>query len=368
MEIHKRQLKQAIEQVIEDNFARWSHCEFVKKRKGEATTICLYGTGNFYRNYAQHIKQYDYVCDSNPQKWGMTFDGRICLSPEQLSELESVVVLVMLGDYQDVVERLKKRHIESYFFGDLYLNVYDELYAPQWFESQKEDMLNAVDLFEDDQSKQVYVNAICNRIAPKYAEKTFHEMERKGEYFGTEIFPITQDECYVDIGAYDGDSIRSFMQATDGQFEQIYGFELDPDNYAKIQQDKAIRQDKRIEIFNQGISCGEKMVDIISGGTGSHAAENKAGSAKLGCLDQILEHKRITFIKMDIEGAEQDGLKGAQEIITNQHPKLAISMYHKLDDMWKIPQYIKQLCPDYKLYARHHTAVAWDTDCYAYVE
>lgn len=71
---------------------------------------------------------------------------------------------------------------------------------------------------------------------------------------------------------------------------------------------------------------------------------------------------------MDIEGAEQDGLKGAQEIITNQHPKLAISMYHKLDDMWKIPQYIKQLCPDYKLYARHHTAVAWDTDCYAYVE
>lgn len=366
-DMYRQQLEAAILQAMSDQYAVYDYCEFVRKRRDEAKTICLYGTGNFYENYVQQMGKYDYVCDSNPEKWGKMYNGKECISPKQLSELDSVVVFVMLGNYKEVIEELRQRHIECYFFGDLHLNIYNEHYPVSWFEKNRQEMLDALDLFEDDLSKEIYVNAICNRIAPQYARKTFHEMEQKGEYFGTGIFDVGEDECYVDVGAYDGDSIRAFLETVKGKFEQIYGFELDLKNYSVMACDPNISGDNRIRLYNMGISCEEKGVGVVSAGYGSHIVESESQSVRLGCLDTILQDKRVTLIKMDIEGAEMDALKGAQKMISMQHPKLAISVYHKLDDMWKIPQYIKELCSDYKLSLRHHTAVAWDTDCYAYV-
>lgn len=366
--MYRRQLETAILQAMHDEYAMYDYCEFVKKRKKEAKTICLYGTGNFYENYVQHMERYDYVCDSNPEKWGRLYNGRVCISPQQLTELDSVVVFVMLGNYKEVVEELRHRNIECYFFGDLHLNIYNEHYHASWFEKNRKEMLEALDLFEDEISKQIYVEAICNRIAPQYAGKTFHEMEEKGEYFGTGIFDIGKDECYVDAGAYDGDSIRAFEEAVKGNFEKIYGFELDFRNYSAMKRSLDIFNDNRIQLFNMGISCEEKEVGIVGAGYGARIEESESQSVKLGRLDTILHGKRITLIKMDVEGAEMDGLRGAENIISIQHPKLAISVYHKLNDMWEIPQYIKNMCKEYKIYLRHHTAVAWDTDCYAYVE
>ena len=372
MNLYKKQLKEqlqnAVLQAVNDNFERYKYCEFVKKRRDEAQTICIYGAGKFYNDYSRSIGRYDYICDGNPQKWGKKYDGRLCISPQQLYEIESPVVFVMLGDYKDIVDELRGRHIESYFWGDLYLNVYDENYTSSWFQQNEQEMLDTVDIFEDDWSKQVYVNTICNRIAPQYSYMSFHDMEEKGEYFGTGIFSYENDECYVDAGAYDGDSIKSFIKQVNGNFQRIYGFEMDPDNYNELKKDPSIINDDRISVFQKGISCQAGNVGIFHNGTGSHIKECSEGNISLVSLDDFLGMERITMIKMDIEGAERDGLKGARKIIYRQHPKLAISIYHKLDDMWKIPQYIKQIYPGYKLALRHHTAVAWDTDCYAYTE
>lgn len=61
-----------------------------------------------------------------------------------------------------------------------------------------------------------------------------------------------------------------------------------------------------------------------------------------------------TFIKMDIEGAEQDALKGCENTIRKHHPKLAICIYHGYEDIWKIPSIIYEMNPDYKFYIRHN--------------
>ncbi len=67
---------------------------------------------------------------------------------------------------------------------------------------------------------------------------------------------------------------------------------------------------------------------------------------------------------MDIEGAEMDALRGMQEMIKKNKPKLAISIYHLKDDLWNIPFYIKELNPDYKLYIRQY-AYNCEMGCYA---
>lgn len=82
-------------------------------------------------------------------------------------------------------------------------------------------------------------------------------------------------------------------------------------------------------------------------------------------LDEFIQDERVTFIKMDIEGAELDALRGAVHIIKTQKPKLAISVYHRWDDIFTIPKLILEIRPDYKLYIRHYSLLANETVLYA---
>jgi FkbM family methyltransferase len=84
-------------------------------------------------------------------------------------------------------------------------------------------------------------------------------------------------------------------------------------------------------------------------------------------LDDYASSKlsRVDFIKMDIEGAEMDALDGAGKIIREFKPRLAISAYHKPDDLWEIPTKLKSLNPGYDLYFGHHSPVRWESVFYA---
>ena len=100
----------------------------------------------------------------------------------------------------------------------------------------------------------------------------------------------------------------------------------------------------------------------------SHICDDGLQRISVEALDQELLVKRnekVTFIKMDIEGAELETLKGARRIITEQKPKLAVCVYHKPEDIFTIPEYLRTLNPDYKFYLRHYTFAAWDTVLYA---
>ncbi len=83
-------------------------------------------------------------------------------------------------------------------------------------------------------------------------------------------------------------------------------------------------------------------------------------------LDAVLpEGEPATFIKMDLEGAEYHALEGAKQTIQRYRPKLAISVYHKPEDIWEIPGVILNIHPGYKLYLRHYSIAAAETVVYA---
>ena len=74
-------------------------------------------------------------------------------------------------------------------------------------------------------------------------------------------------------------------------------------------------------------------------------------------------NEKITFIKMDIEGAEKDAIKGAKNHIKNEKPKLLVSAYHIPEDIFAIPKLIDDIREDYKFYMRYNGYCAiWPCD------
>ena len=68
---------------------------------------------------------------------------------------------------------------------------------------------------------------------------------------------------------------------------------------------------------------------------------------------------------MDIEGSEMEALRGAEHIIRTQHPKLAISVYHCRDDVWRVPMLLLEYYPAYRLYYRVYAFPGNDTVLFA---
>jgi FkbM family methyltransferase len=104
---------------------------------------------------------------------------------------------------------------------------------------------------------------------------------------------------------------------------------------------------------------GDDASRVLTSGTGD-VVEVEAVA-----LDNFLGEPAPTYLKMDIEGSEMDALAGASRIIREQGPLLAICVYHKQDDLWKIPLLIHSLNPEYRFFLRPHKLEVWDLVCYA---
>lgn len=156
-------------------------------------------------------------------------------------------------------------------------------------------------------------------------------------------------------GGYDGDTIEQFLKFSNGIYKHIYSFEPDPENYNKLLNRG---YSDKITVYNAGLYRETTQLSFSANKGGSSKVEEEGTDIisvyKFDELD-ILDNK-VTFIKMDIEGSELDALVGMEKTIKKWKPKLAICIYHKFEDLWELPLYIKSLVPEYKLYIRNYTS------------
>jgi FkbM family methyltransferase len=184
------------------------------------------------------------------------------------------------------------------------------------------------------------------------------------QYFPEDIIRLDAGEVFVDCGACNGDSALEFSRRAPA-YEHIYAFEPDPLQFELTKALLAFKKTKRCTVFNLALSHSERKLRFIADGGSSRIDASGELEVCVNSLDNILlnEAYRPTYIKMDIEGAELDALRGAERLIDRDHPKLAISVYHKPEDIWEIPHHILRRHPGYKLYLRQH-AVFTETVCY----
>jgi FkbM family methyltransferase len=335
--------------------------------------IAFYGCGEIFNTMIGTWDMYigrriDYCCDSNSAKWGQYFHGIKCISLEELMAIkDKCAVFVMLGDFKPVFKLL----YESGFTSVSQIYKYD-LVASSFLSKCDHSEIAAklcqtYEILADEQSMKVF-DAIINRVlgSGENADIMANVCE-ENQYFPADIVKLSNHECFVDIGAFNGDTVKDFIERTQGKFDNVFSFEVDNINFNLLKDNvKHMPNHDRIKIFNLGVWDSERDITYSIGNSQSTIGTGE-GKGHVVPLDDILLQEKVTYIKMDIEGAETRALRGTQNIIQTQKPRLAICIYHDFKHLWEIPLYLKELVPGYNIYLRHHTNLEYETVCYAVV-
>ena len=184
------------------------------------------------------------------------------------------------------------------------------------------------------------------------------------QYFDLSCMVPANDEVFLDVGCFDGLTVHNFVRWSGNEYREIIAFEPDTDCYDKCK--KELNDIPHLTLINKGAWSREEVLRFDATGV-SDSKVSESGTTRIETcrLDDIVGDKCVTFLKMDIEGAEKEALIGAERIIREQKPKLAISIYHKKEDIWEIPQLLMQWNPEYNFYLRHYSLRFAETVLYA---
>lgn len=191
--------------------------------------------------------------------------------------------------------------------------------------------------------------------------------DNQDQYF--DVFKPMENEIFADIGCYHGETSMRFIKWCDGRYDKIYAFEADRRNWEGCRDVFALGNVTRVQLENKGLYDHTGMMRFSADATGeSHLTDNDdAEEIEVTTLDEVLDGAPVTFVKMDIEGAEEAALQGARQTIMKHKPRLAISVYHKMTDILTIPEMLLEMVPEYRFWLRHYTASLNDTVLYAEV-
>lgn len=180
------------------------------------------------------------------------------------------------------------------------------------------------------------------------------------QYFDKDIIKPQPGEIFIDGGCFDCGTDKEFIKWCSGDYERIYAFEPDTISYERCLEECEKENIKKIEIYNKGLWNRKTKLSFQQ--TGRQGSSIGGGEEVISTtsIDAIVGDKSVSFIKLDVEGAELEALQGAEQTISKNHPRLAICIYHKPEDIVTIPEYILSLHNDYKLYIRHYRIDKWE--------
>lgn len=358
--------------------------------------LVIFGTGSYGRMMLLELTNIGMrecvvaFCDNDERKWGTFVDGVLVCSVDRIMELyPNAIYVIASSAYHEILNELKSKQINIFKKSEFLHLVEMQLsfiqnnrehdlvsYAGYWFDiydkMQREGKLTQYkekifSFLEDDESKQIIDNRLKFFTSGdiSYIKKIPYEKEM---YYSDRCFEIDKNEVFFDCGAYDGDSLCGFINYTRQRYDFVCAFEPDERNYCKLVNLVKENGWKKIELYQVATGKENGIVSFSNDGSGGAKIVGKGDyRVEVVRLDDFIE-KKPTLIKMDIEGAELDALRGAENLIKTLKPKLAISIYHKWLDFYDIPLYLKSLVPEYKFKIRHHSKCLYDTVLYAYIQ
>lgn len=344
--------------------------------------IVLYGAGAFGKEIYGVLKKYNinpkYFLDINATNKS-NINGLQVIEPNSLEiSLEyrkevTVLITIVLNrkKRKEIVEFLRKLGYENIIDGQqiraMYVK-YDDFDGDnpsyEYFKKNKSDIIEILDLLEDDESKKTYFKNVIAHISRDYNKCV--ECDSDVQYFIKDIPFKKGFSKFVDCGAYIGDTGEELVKNI-GSVKSYIAFEPINSNYMVLSDtmNKLKNNIENILLFPCATSNNNKILSFTNM-AGSSTESNVGDVFVQGIkLDDAIKSFDITFIKMDIEGAEIDALNGAKKVIEKLKPDLAICVYHYINHFWKIPTLINSWNIGYKFYMRTHSSACMETVLYA---
>ena len=334
-----------------------------ERLKNTTEPIIMYGTGNGADKvldiFSEKGISIDGVTASNSFVRSRSFRGFQVMPLSYFEEkYESFTVIIAFGtsipEVMDNIYHIAEKHtvlvpavpvVDSVIFDDAFLNEHDA------------QINTAYNLMADDFSKKIfsgYINFLYSGELDALRKITTPESEAF-----TSILKLNNHEVYIDIGAYRGDTVDTFLKYSGDAYKNIICAEPDTKSYNKLL--------LHCEGLNNFKAYNKAVADIDGevGFNNAHGRQSAIGGSKqtpCATLSTLCRGTIPTYIKIDSEGCENEIIGAGSEILKSHKPKLNIAAYHKFADIFTLPLLINEINPDYKIHLRHHPYIpAWDT-------
>jgi FkbM family methyltransferase len=345
-------------------------------------SIVLFGAGPLGRFTLNGLRSVGIrplaFADNNPALWGNRIDGLEVHPPHQAIEQYGDKAVFVVTIYNGTATRVQLRSLfcqRVVPFVPLFWK-YAEVFVPSSglelphrIMDQVEDIKQGYAVLSDEASRREFCEQLRWRVLLNLDCLALPE-DKSEIYFPSDLVVSMDREIFIDCGAFDGDSIRSFMSYCKAGFSHIYAVEPDSTNRMALQGfvdnlPGSLRE--KIAILPYAVGRTNGKVSFNAGKSAASGVSAQFGTDEVECrrLDTLMSSIQPTYIKMDTEGAELDAILGAAYVLKHSMPVLAACVYHRCEHLWQIPAMVHSISPDHGVYLRRYAEDCWELVCYA---
>lgn len=368
------QLERDILAVMRDRSPAWLRSQL-------ANGVYVYGAGNFGRRIARQMQQEGLPClgmiDRRAGADQASVEGLPVLHPDAITPGIAAGKVFVLGifnhrdDMAELVRAGQNYGFEHVFWGADIVDALGASVSDFWLNERQFFVDNfsyvraLVSILGDALSIEVLLSILRFRAIGGNAPAVLPESREM--YLPDDLPGFDAPISFLDGGAYDGDTFRGLVKAG-VSINRWLAFEPDAANFEKLAQ--------------FGETCGAESTFMPCGLSDrmhqvSFAAGNEQGSRIVGnhervgasaqcvAVDKVFHGIQVDYVKLDIEGAEAAALRGMSQTIRENNARLAISVYHRPEDIWALPFQIRDILPDADIFLRQHEKNTFDVVAYA---
>lgn len=311
-----------------------------------------------------------------------SFLGKPIMKSSKFNFASSDCIIIASCFWATVIEREKEkfRNLDTYILSNHLFYQISELTALEEFH------FDDTELSEHESS----IKHIRNQLNDEMSKRIFHfHLKFRTETLGLD--EITEYSCLrsnatqyfefgfgdnfghvIDAGAYDGSEAVNILHSAN----ELGGLHLFEPNISALTNSanyEILRKNNRTHINFVGLSDKTASAQMFGSGSQNQlrilnpSTKNEKEIQLISIDDYWHRNNKFTlkFLKMDIEGYEEDAVKGALETLSVTRPVCAVSLYHKKSDLIKIPLLLSQHLSDYNFYIRAYNDTFIDTILYA---
>ncbi|WP_292661648.1 FkbM family methyltransferase [Nitratifractor sp.] len=314
----------------------------------------IFGRNEWAESTVEHIEIHGFIDDFTEEKEYLYKP----IIPIDNIPPDALVVVAVIGKPSTAEKRVRQYQFQSLDYYSFFKYSGLPLKNIMFWDGMIEDLRSNFPkytkiyaLFQDNISKNQFYNILNFRNSYDLDYMRGFSEKEDQQYFEDFLNLKEEGEIFVDIGGYEGYTTEEFIRRCP-KYKEAFFFEPESNNMLIAK--KRLERYRDIHYFPLGLSDRKEILRFTISGSSSKISDEGELTIQVDRLDDLIDQK-ITFLKMDIEGAERSAIEGAKNLIRKYHPKLAVSVYHRKDDFWKIPEQILNIRSDYKIYLRHYT-------------